>query len=210
MRQGPHHPVRPALLAGCALLGAALALLPAAPAAAQTTWAVGVRIAQAEPSGDAYDAVYGDSFTLFGVQAEASFTGWFLRAAWSEGDTDGTLVAVAPDGSLFPTGEPVDLTVTPVHLSAGWLGGGDGPWTFRAGGGVSSVSVDEETFFFSASEDGVGFHVLAGVGYTLGRFEVGVEALYWQVGDLFPAVGTVVGDPDLETLELMTLLSFRF
>lgn len=210
MIHGSQNPARPAVLAGCALLGAALALLPAAPAAAQPDWVLGVRIAQAEPSGDAYDAVYGDSLTLFGLQLDARFSGWFLRGAWSEGDTDGELVAVAPDGSLFATGEPVELTVTPVHLSAGWLGGDARPWSFRAGGGFTRVEVEEGSFFFRDSEEGSGFHALAGAAYTLGRFEVGVEALYWQVSDVFPAVGSVVGDPDLEALELMTLLSFRF
>lgn len=210
MTRGPHHPARPAPFATCALLGAVLVLLAPLPAAAQPTWVVGARIAQAEPSGAAYDAVYGDSVTFLGLQAEARFTSFFLRVAWSEGDADGELISIAPDGTVLPTGEPVSLTLTPVHLSAGWLGGGGAPWTFRAGGGFTTLSVDEESAFFNDSEDGTGFHALAGVGYGQGHWEVGFEALYWQVSDVFPAAGTALGDPDLDALELSTVVSLRF
>jgi len=194
-----------------AVAAALLCLAFALPAGAQPSFLLGARLGTADPSGKAYEAVYGDTVSLPGVQLEARWPSWFLRLAASQGTADGELVALSPSGGTFATGEPSEITLTPVHLSVGWHHGG-GPWGFFVGGGLTRVEVEEKTDFFSDSASADGFHVLVGGSRAFGRrWEASAEALYWQVSDLFEGgLGEVLGDRDLDALELALALSFRF
>jgi hypothetical protein len=204
----PNHllSLRPAVLVAVALLALATAL----PAAAQS-WLVGARVAYADPSGDAYEAVYDEALTLVGAQLELRWPTWFLRLAAEQGEADGELIAFDIEGIPFPAGITSTLDLRLVHLTAGYHTGLT-PWGWYVGGGVTSLDGDEEAFFFSESISGSGFHVLGGVRVALtDRWEVGGELIWWSVSDVFDGgAGVALNDPDLEAIELAAVAGFSF
>ena len=112
------------------VLGGMLAvLLAAAPAFAQSvsTERIGGRLFgwgdwQQMTAKDSFDAVTGSS-SLSGVgggaEVQRVWRGLFLRAAASQMKADGERVFVH-DGTVFPLGIPMDITMTPIELGAGW------------------------------------------------------------------------------------------
>lgn len=197
---------RPAVL----LAAAVLLVLAAWPAAAQQ-WLFGIRAGYADPSGDAYEAVYDEALTLPGGQVEVRWPAWFVRLAYEQGEADGELVALDLDGNPLPTGVASSLDLRLTHLSAAWQTT-PSPWGWYVGGGLTSLDGDEEAFFFSESVSGTGFHLLAGVRAALSeRWEVGGELLWWSVSDVFEGgVGAALNDPDIEAVELAAVVAFRF
>ena len=197
---------RPAVLAAAVLLAA----LAASPAAAQE-WSLGVRAAYADPSGDAYEAVYDASLAMPGVQLELRWPAWFLRLAAEQGEADGELVTLAPNGTVVPTGIDSRLDLRLVHLSVGWQSP-PSPWGYYAGGGLTSLDGDEEAFFFSEGVSASGFHLVAGARAALTeRWELGAELLWWSVDDVFEGgAGLALDAPDLDAFELAAVLAFRF
>lgn len=195
------------------LVAALLALLglAAAPSANAQSFVVGARYAAAGPSSAAYDAVYDSNVSLPGVQAEARWPAFFVRLTASRGSADGVLVGLEPGGGFFPTFERTEITLTPVHLSAGW-NHGFGTWGIYLGGGLTQVEAEEKSDFFRDSNSADGLHVLAGARYVVGRhWEASGEVLYWQVSDLFEGgLGEALGDADLDATELAVAVSFRF
>jgi hypothetical protein len=197
------------------LVAAVMALLlglAAGPAAEAQAFLLGARYATAEPSGAAYEAVYDSTVSMPGVQAEVRWPAVFVRLAASQGSADGVLVGLQPGGGVFPTFEPTEITLTPVHLSAGWHRGFRGGWGIYVGGGLTRVEAEEKSAFFRDSNSADGYHLMAGGRHALGeRWEASAELLYWQVSDLFEGgLGEALGDADLDAVELALAVSFRF
>jgi len=206
MRPNHRLSLRPAVLVAVVLLTLATAL----PAAAQS-WLVGGRVAYADPSGDAYEAVYDESLTLIGGQLELRWPTWFLRLAAEQGEADGELVFLDLNGNLGPSGISSTLDLRLIHFTGGYHSAPD-PWGWYFGGGLTSLDGDEEAFFFSESVSGTGYHVLGGVRVALtDRWEIGGELIYWTVSDVFEGgAGVVLNDPDLEAIEAAAVVNFRF
>ena len=103
------------------------AVLSAAPAWAQTNDEFRGRLfvhfeGQAMTAKDSFDAVTGTS-TLMGVgaglEAQNVWRSLFLRGAISRLKKTGERVFVA-DGELFRLGIPLEITMTPIEVGAGW------------------------------------------------------------------------------------------
>lgn len=134
----------------------------AAPAMGQTSGVSGRVFAwgdwQAMAARDAFEAVT-DASTIGGIggglEIHDLWKGVFLRGALSRLEADGERVFVF-NGTVFPLGQPLTMTMTPVELGAGWrfrpiarrvtpyLGGGALWLKFREeSGGLSSDNVSE-------------------------------------------------------------------
>ena len=105
------------------------AVLPAAPAWAQTTSNDEFRArlfvhfeGQAMTAKDSFDAVAGTSTLMgvgVGVEAQNVWRRLFLRGAISRFKKTGERVFVS-DGELFRLGIPLEITMTPIEVGAGW------------------------------------------------------------------------------------------
>jgi hypothetical protein len=196
-------------------LGAAVLLLAAAaPAAAGASWHLGVRAGAFEPqqAADTYDALYGGTMLLVGVQAEARFArGWYLALSVDRGDADGELVGVGPGGGLVPIGEPTDLTMMPIHLTVGGVVGGGRPWSFYYGGGPSLLRWKEDNAVAPQDESDDGFHAVAGVRRAFGRAEAAAEARWSTIPDALGEGGVSqrFGEDDWGGLALHAVVAFR-
>lgn len=109
--------------------GMAAALITAAPVFAQSasTARIGGRVFgwgdwQQMTAKESFDAVTGSS-SLSGVgggaEVQRVWRGVFLRAAASQMKVAGERVFVFDD-TVFPLGIPMDITMTPIELGAGW------------------------------------------------------------------------------------------
>ena len=200
-----------------AALAAALAVGWPAPAAA-ASWHLGVRGGTLDLSSGPYDAVYGEAPTALGVQAEARFRSesLFVRLAADRGEADGELVAPGP-GGLVPTGEPTEITVMPVHLSAGLIDLGrsrPSAWSYYLGAGLTWLDQEEENRIEATSGSGSGLHAVAGARWTLGgpagRAAIGAEAMWFSASGVFEGgAAELLDDRDLEGLALTGLVTFR-
>ena len=207
------------LLRALAGLAAAAALGWPAPAEALSSWHVGVRGGTLDLSGSAYDAVYGETPTALGVQAEARFRNesFFVRLAADRGEADGELVAPRPGGGTFRTGEPTEITVTPVHLSLGLVDPGRmglSSWGYYVGGGLTWLDQEEDNRIEASSGSGTGLHGVLGIRWTFGgpegRAAVGAEALWFSASDVFEGgLAELLDDRDLDGLSLTGLVTFR-
>ena len=202
-----------------AALAAALALGWPAPAEAVSSWHLGVRGGTLELSSGPYDAVYGESPTALGLQAEARFgnEAFFVRLAADRGEADGELIAPRPGGGILRTGEPTEITVTPIHFSAGLVDPGRiGPATFGyyVGGGLTWLDQEEDNRIETTSGSGTGLHAVLGVRWHLGgpdgRVAVGAEALWFSASGVFDGgAAALLDDEDLDGLSLTGLVTFR-
>lgn len=127
---------------------------------------------------ESFDAVLGThSGPIFGGGATVGlpFGGLFVDiGAWQYSDS-GERVAVL-DGEVIPLGIPVDVTIVPLEISAGWK--------FRlrklpklipyVAGGYTSFSYQETSSFAGTDEDADdqfgGFHLRGGVEFKLTRW----------------------------------------
>lgn len=112
------------------LTGAALLLLTAVPAMAQTAGSDEFRgrlfvhfEGQAMKAKDSFDAVTGSTMMTglgIGLEVQHVWRGLFVRAGISKLSKTGERVFVDDDGAVFPLGIPVDITMTPIEFAAGW------------------------------------------------------------------------------------------
>ncbi|MEE8523604.1 MAG: hypothetical protein V3T72_06700, partial [Thermoanaerobaculia bacterium] len=128
-------PRKASRLAVACVLSCALA----AAVEAQPTYHLGLRLGAFEPTnaGDTYDALYGgDTMFQIGAQFEVRFRrNLFLGLAVDHGSADGELIAALPSGQVISTGTATDLTLTPLHLTCGWIAKPETTWSFYFGGG---------------------------------------------------------------------------
>lgn len=213
MRRIP--PPRRAAVMLAATLGFAVALAaPAAAPAAGPSWHLGLRAGTFEPTGapDTYDALWGDTMVQLGVQAEARFgNGWYLALSVDHGEVDGELVGVGPNGTLIPTGEPSDLTMTPIHLSAGGVARRDRPWSVYYGGGPSLLLWEDDNAVFPSDGSDPGLHAVVGVRRSFRRAGAAAEARWSTIPDALGEGGASerFGEDDWGGLALNVVVTFR-
>jgi hypothetical protein len=141
---------------------------------------------------DSFDVILGSpSGTIFGGGARVGLPlgGLFVDVgAWrfrGEGER-----AFVFQGEEFPLGIPVEVTVTPLEITAGWQFRLRRAPKFRpyAGGGFSSYGYKETSEFATDAENVDerfnGYHVLGGAEYRVARWvSVGGEAAWTTVPD---------------------------
>jgi hypothetical protein len=141
---------------------------------------------------DSFDVILGSpSGTILGggLRVGLPLGGLFVDVgAWrfrGEGER-----AFVFEGEPFPLGIPVDVSVTPVELTAGWQFRLRRAPKFRPyiGGGFSSYSYKETSEFATGAEDVDerfgGYHLIGGADYRLARWmSVSGEAAWATVPD---------------------------
>lgn len=145
---------------------------------------------------ESFDAVVGSSsLGQFGggVQVVNLWKSLFVEATVERSKADGERVFVS-DGTVFPLGIPLQVTMTPVDVVAGWRFRGLRGVVPYAGGGFTSVGYREESSFDDSdgefSERGSGFVVLGGVEVPVWRWiHVRGELRYRDVSDVLGAGG---------------------
>lgn len=190
------------------LLVLAFAVVQAGPAWAQST--VGARAyltfgATWETASDTFDAVAGTS-RASGIGGGATVTGlWqglFVDVGVSRQRFDGERVFVL-NGTAFPLGIPLEVTVRPIDIAAGWrvTAGRVSPY---AGGGATFLSYEETSDFAqpgeNVSERKTGLVLLGGVDVALLRWlHAGAELRYRSVTGLLGTGGVseAFGEDDL-------------
>jgi hypothetical protein len=193
------------------LVAALAAALAAPPAAARPAFLLGARAGYADlGDSDVFPAVYDTSLSPWGAQAEARWSRWFTRLAYETATADGFLVQPTGVPLLPAPAEPTELTLDLLHLTVGAWGSGPGRWGWYAGAGATFADATESNVTGERSESGTGVHALVGARRALGeRWEVGLEAMALQVGDLFvPPPPADAGD--LVSFGAAAVVSFRF
>jgi hypothetical protein len=147
---------------------------------------------------ESFDAIVGRSSGMIfggGARVGLPFGGLFVDVGAWRYRADGERVFVA-NAQVFPLGIPVEITVTPIELSAGWQ--------FRirrapkihpyVAGGLTFLTYRETSDFAAAGEDVDdrfnGYHVIGGAEYTLTHWlGVAGEASWSTVPDAIGEAG---------------------
>jgi hypothetical protein len=194
-------------------LALGLALAAAAPAAAAPSWHLGLRAGTFEPAAsETYDTIWGETMVQFGVQAEARFRrGWFLALSVDRGEASGERVGPGPDGTLVPTGDPSDLTMTPIHLTVGGIARRDRPWSLYYGAGPSLLLWEDDNDAFPEDASDNGFHAVAGVRRSFARAAAAAEVRWSTIPDALGAGGASAAfdEDDWGGFALNLVLAFR-
>ncbi len=151
----------------------------------------------------------------------------FLDVQVSRFDHSGSRVFIGPGNLRFDLGIPLDVTVMPIDVSAGWRFPLGGRWSRYvrsspravpfAGGGVGVVKYDETSRFAKPGED-VGstftsYHALGGVEIPIWRgFGVIGEGVYRWVRNALGASGVSAAfrETDLGGLSVRVRAAFTF
>lgn len=203
-----------------------VALLLAAPALAQTapSGSLSGRAfvhfeGQSMTAKDSFDAVAGTT-TLMGfgggLELDRIWKNVFARISLSRMSQDGERVFV-DSGVVFPLGLPVQLTLTPIEVSAGWRFrpvGSRGIVPYLGGGALflkyrekSDSDVSDET----VNETYNGFALFGGVEVPVWKkLSAGAE-LGWRKAKVSAPGGTMraFGEDDLGGVTFRVMISFR-
>lgn len=193
------------------------ALAPAS-AHADTLWSLGLRAGIFEGTGasDLYDLLYdGDSMTRIGVQGQVEWTnGSFLRLAAETGSVDGQLVEPDANGGFNSVDTSSELTLTPFHLSLGWVARPAAPWSLYLGGGPTLLDWEEEIdspFIESSSGTDVGVHALIGLRYAPKAWAIAGEARWSTIDALGDGgISALLDESDLGGVGVFVVVSYRF
>lgn len=125
--------------------------------------------------------------------------GLFVSVGASRFRGSGERVFVGPGREVFPLGIPLDITMVPVELTAGWRYRGRtrrGPWPVvpYAGVGYTTTKYEERASFAGAGDDVDewfdGYHVLGGVEYRARRWlGLGGEVQWTSLADALGTAG---------------------
>ena len=173
---------------------------------------VGVRLAGFEMvnSADSYDAVYGETMPVGGVEAAAVLRGrLFLALAYERGEVDGERVLLTRPPR--PTGVPTELTYAPLHLTLGAVLRPRARWQVRLGAGPTLLDWQDASAGESQGGTDLGWHLAAGLRRELRRWSLGGELRYSTIPDAVGEGGVTqfFGDDDLGGLELAAVASYR-
>jgi hypothetical protein len=207
------------------------ALLLAAPAWAQTSGASGSsgeefrgRLfvhfeGQAMSAKDSFDTVAGKT-TLTGVGAglevQNVWRGLFVRGAISRLKTTGERVFVS-DGEVFRFGIPLDITMTPIEVAAGWRFkpvGSRGIVPY-AGGGALFLKYREESpdddSDDSVKESYTGLALFGGVEVPVWRYVSAGAEVGWRTAKVGNPGGAMAafGENNLGGVTFRLMISFR-
>jgi hypothetical protein len=205
-----------ALLAG-ALCPVATAAQPVEPPAPRTPpppprLEVALRLGGFEMvnSADSYDAVYGETLPLWGVEAAAVLRGRFLVAlAYERGEVDGERVLLTRPPR--PTGVATELAYAPLHLTLGAVLRPRRPWQLRVGAGPTLLDWRDASGGESQGGSDLGWHVAAGLRRELDRVTLGGELRFSSIPDAVGEGGVTqfFGEDDLGGLALAVVAGYR-
>jgi hypothetical protein len=144
---------------------------------------------------ESFDAVTGSDTVLFyggGVQLTNLWRGVFVEASIERAKVDGERVFAVGD-QVFPLGIPLEITMMPIDVVAGWRVATGRLATF-AGGGVTSFGYKETSDFAEEDENlddrYTGFVVMGGVEVTVWRWlHVRGDVRFRQVRDVLGVGG---------------------
>jgi outer membrane protein W len=165
------------------------AAAPLAPSGPRVRLVGGVTFMQMAAS-EAFDAVTGSSTVLHyggGLQAVDVWKHLFVEGTFEYAQADGERVFVFQD-EVFPLGIPVEVTMAPLDVVAGWRFATRSPITPYVGGGYTSLWY-QETATFAEADDDVderfdGYLVMGGVEVRASRWvHVRGEVRYRDVPD---------------------------
>jgi hypothetical protein len=173
---------------------------------------VGLRLAGFEMvnSADSYDAVYGDTLLLYGVEAAVVLRGrWLLALAWERGEVDGERVLLTRPPR--PTGVSTTLTYAPLHLTLGWILRPAALWEARLGAGPTLLDWDDSSAGESQGGTDTGWHLGAGLRRRVGRWSLGGELRYSSIPDAVGegGVSAFFDEDDLGGVELAAVAAWR-
>ncbi len=197
-------------------------LITAAPVFAQTTGeGIGGRVFgwgdwQQMTAKKSFDAVTGSSSLSGaggGAEVHRVWRGVFVRAAASRLKAEGERVFVF-DGTVFPLGIPMDITMTPLELGAGWrfrpVGGRLVPYV---GGGALWVRYEESSEGDTGSE-GVnetypGAVLFGGVDVSVWRFVSAGAEVAWRTATVKDPGGALAafGEKNLGGISVRVMVS---
>ncbi len=140
---------------------------------------------------DTFDAVADTtSASVFGGGAQVTniWRSVFADVAVSRLTLDGERVFIGDDGTVFELGIPLEVTMRPIDIAAGWRFG-FGRVAPYVGAGVTFLSYEETSDFSEAGEDvdesGTGALVLGGVDVLVWRWiHAGGEVRYRRVNGI--------------------------
>ena len=163
---------------------------------------------------DSFDAVAGTSraLNIGGGVAATLWKGLFVDVSASRITIDGERVFV-DQGTVFPLNIPLEVTMTPFDIAAGWRGTGRiSPY---GGAGLTRISYKETSDFAADGEDvdgsGTGLLVLGGVDVAVSTWvHVGGEVRYRSVdGPLGESgVSAVFGEQSIGGFSTSVRVSF--
>lgn len=154
---------------------------------------IGVRAVSLQEvnASDSYDAVFdGDAMTQFGIQLELVIRESFLIGlVYETGEVDGH--RVLPTDPPTPTSVEETLTLSPIHLTFGWVFAPKSQVHGFVGVGPTLLDWEDESGADSESGNDIGYHGVAGLRWsTLNhRFTVGGELRYSSVPDAVGEAG---------------------
>lgn len=204
-------------------VGMVAVLIAAAPVFAQTTSSerIGGRVFgwgdwQQMTAKESFDAVTGSSSLSGaggGAEVQRVWRGVFLRAAVSQMKADGERVFVH-DGTVFPLGIPMELTMMPIEVGAGWrfkpVGGRLVPYV---GAGALWVKYKEtaegETASERVQETYSGAVVFGGVDVSVWRFLSAGAEVAWRTATVKDPGGALeaFGENNLGGVSVRVMLS---
>lgn len=162
-------------------------------ASAPVHFDLGVRVVSLQEvnASDSYDLVFdGDAMTQFGVQFEAQIRRHFLVGlVYETGEVDGH--RVLPGDPPIQTTAEETLTLSPIHLTFGWVFAPESPLHGFVGVGPTLLDWEDESGADSASGSDTGYHGVAGLRWSTAshRFTVGGELRYSSVPDAVGEAG---------------------
>jgi hypothetical protein len=197
-------------------------VITASPVFAQTTGeGIGGRVFawgdwQQMTAKDSFDAVTGAA-TMSGAGGGAEvhrlWRGVFVRGAVSSMKADGERVFVF-DGTVFPLGIPLEITMTPIELGAGWrfapMGGRLVPY---AGAGALWMKYDETSTGDVGSErvkeTYQGAVVFGGVDVSVWRFVSAGAEVAWRTAKVKDPAGSLeaFGEDNLGGVSVRVMVS---
>ena len=143
-------------------------------------------------SSESFETLFDTSrLTVFGggIEGRHLWRGLFVRGAFWTTSEDGERVYI-DDGEVFPLGIPLEVTLTPIELSAGWrFGRPSSRIVPYAGAGVVFLQYKETSSLGEEEEDvdesTTGYVAFGGVEFAVSRWlGVGVEAHYRGIADI--------------------------
>lgn len=148
---------------------------------------------------DSFDAVFdGDAVTQFGVQLELQIRRHYLIGlVYETGEVDGN--RVLPTDPPTPTAVRETLTLSPLHLTLGWVFAPESQIHGFVGVGPTLLDWEDESGADSESGSDTGYHGVAGLRWSTAshRFTVGGELRFSSVPDAVGDAGiTRVFDED--------------
>jgi hypothetical protein len=199
---------------------AALALLAAAPAAAQTSIGLEAGYADLTAARRSAQAVFGSSGGMtFGLSARralgrSAFAGVTARLFRRQGER---AFVASPSAPAFPLGHPLTVQVVPVYGTFGWRFSPHAAFVPYAGAGVGVALYRETSTVAGLDLDPVSRTkpsglLFAGVERGRGRIRLGLEGSYAAAPNTLEAggVGDVYDETDVGGFAVVGRLGFAF